>query len=144
MWKRIVFVSVPLLGFALTGGGNPEVNAINQCLQFAGKARFDCLDKLYPEDSNITIYPPSNLRIRLAGRTSSIEKGKFNLKNQNIFLLSVDISNVILPISCNITTAKITNYGSNRVINMDVKDIRDKIILRDGDGKLLLEYTITK
>ncbi len=144
MWKRMLLISVLLLGFALAGGGNPEVKVVNQCFQLQGEAKFLCLDKFYPGDLNITIYPNFNKNIKLAGRKSSIEKGTFKLKNQNKFVLSIDTTNIKLPILCNINTVKITSYNSNQVIDIDVKDIKDKITLKDNSGKLLLEYTIIK
>ena len=144
MWKKTVFIATSLLGFALAGGGNPEVKVVNQCFKLQGKVKFLCLNKFYPGDVNITIFPYDSSTIRLAGRKSSVERGTFRLKNQNRFVISVDVSNTNLPISCNISTAEITKYGSNQVIDIAVKDIKDKITLHDNNGKLLLEYTITK
>jgi len=147
MEKKTVLIAISLLSFALAGGGNPEVknnnNIINKCFQLKGKAKPICLDRFYPGDLNITIFPQLNSQIKLAGRRSSIEKGTFQLKQQDRFILSVDTSNIRLPIYCNIT-AKITKYGSNHVIDIAVKDIRNQITLRDKDGKLLLEYNIIK
>jgi CTP-dependent riboflavin kinase len=144
MEKKMVLIGISLLTFALAGGGNPEVNVINKCFKKKGEKKFLCLDKFYPGDLNITIFPHTTNQIKLAGRKSSIEIGKFELKNQDRFILSVDVSNVKLPISSNIATAKITKYGSNRVIDIAVKDIRNQIILYDRYGKLLLKYTIIK
>ena len=144
MKKKIVFITIFAFSFALAGGGNPEVNVINQCFKLKGKAQTDCFDSFFPGDLNITIYPPNSKKIRLAGRKSSIERGRFNLRNQNKFVFSVDTPNSKFRISCNISTAKINSKGTNQVIIIPVKDIKDKITLRDNNGKLLLEYTIIK
>jgi len=144
MWKKIIFISISLLGFALAGGGNPEVKVINQCFKLKGDKQTHCLNIFYPGDINITIYPPTSKSIKLAGRKSSIERGTFNLKGQKRFILSVDTSNAKLPISCNINTAKKITDGSNLVIDIAVKDIKKQITLKDRDGKLLLVYTIRK
>ena len=143
MEKKAVLIGISLLSFALAGGGNPEVNIINKCFKYQGEKKFLCLDRFYPGDLNITIFPHTTSQIKLAGRKSSIEIGRFELKNQDRFILSVEISNVKLPISCNITTAKITKDGSNRVIDIAVKEIKNQIILRDRYGKLLLKYKIS-
>jgi hypothetical protein len=100
------------------------------------------LDIFFPSDTNVTIYPPNSKKIRLAGRKSSIERGKFNLENQNKFIISVELPNSEFQISCNIKTAKIESKGTNQVIIIPVKDIYDKVTLRDKNDKVLLEYTI--
>jgi len=149
MEKKIILIGISLLSFALAGGGNSEVdnknnNIINRCFKLKGNAKNICFDNFYPGDLNITIFPNSNNHIRLAGRKSSIESGIFELKKQNRFIISVDTSNVKLPILCNIRTAKITEDNHTHVIDIAVNDISNKVILYDRDGKLLLKYTIIK
>lgn len=144
MEKKTVFITIFLLSFALAGGGNPEVKVINQCFKLKGEAKTRCLDMFFPGDTNVTIYPPNSKKIKLAGRKSSIERGTFNLKNQNKFIISVELPNSEFQISCNIKTAKIESKGTNQVIIIPVKDIDDKVTLRDRNGRILLEYTIVQ
>ena len=128
----------------LAGGGNPEVKNISQCFKLEKKERINCFNKYYPEDVNITTYPPYRERIILAGRKSSIEKREFNLEGQEKFVIYLDISNVKLPISWNIKTAELLNEKGDLVVEIEVKDIKSKVTLQDKDGKVILDYTVVK
>jgi hypothetical protein len=129
---------------ASRGGGNPEVKSISQCFKFKKKARIACFNNIYPGDANITTHPMYGEKIRLAGRTSSIERGLFDLRGEQKFIISVDISEVRLPINCNIKEAKLFKYGTDLVIDIDVKDIKSRVTLQDRDGRVLLDYKIDK
>ncbi len=124
------------------GGGNPEVQ-LNKCLDEKGKDRSICIDLFYPEDIEIGIYPPNGLRIKLAGRASAIEKKVLSLDTQERIILSIDTSNIKLPITLNVK-AKQLHYKNSLAIIIEVKDIEENITLKDKEGKLLLDYTIIK
>ena len=125
-------------------GGNSEVKTINQCFKFKSQARNECLNIFYPDNINITIYPQSGEIIKLAGRKSSIEKREFNLGGEDRFILHLDISTVELPVNCNVKTAKLSQDKNILIVDMDVKDIKNRVTLYDKNNKLLLEYIITK
>jgi len=126
-------------------GGNSEVKIINQCLKkIKNQERDKCLDIFYPNNINITIYPSTREIIKLAGRTSSIEKREFNLGGEDRFILHLDISEVELPVNCNIKTAKLSHDETSLVVDIDIKDIKKRVTLYDKNNKLLLDYTIIK
>ncbi|MCH9740550.1 MAG: hypothetical protein K0U38_06890 [Epsilonproteobacteria bacterium] len=124
-------------------GGNPEVKKIHKCFGYENEARSECLDKLFPEEINIKIYPPSGERVKLAGRNSSAEKVEFNLKGQERFIFNVETSQVKLPISCNVST-RLFQSDNRLTVDVAVKDIDDKVTLYDREGKVLLDYTVVK
>ena len=124
-------------------GGNPEVN-LNRCFGLKAKERQSCFDIFYPNDINLSIYPSSGEVIRLAGRKSSVEKGEFNLKDKERFIFSVNISNVKLPIRCNIKSAKLLQDKESLVVDVATKEIKNNITLTDREGKVILNYSIRK
>ena len=124
------------------GGGNPEVQ-LNKCLDKKSKDRNICIDLFYPEDIEIGIYPPNGLRIKLAGRVSAIERKELYLGTQKRVILSIDSSNIKLPITLNVK-AKQFQYKNSLAIVIEVKDIEKSITLKDKEGKLLLDYSIIK
>ena len=124
------------------GGGNPEVK-LNKCLDKKSKNRDICIDLFYPEDIEIGIYPPNGLRIKLAGRASSIERREIQIDSQDRIILSIDTSNIRLPIILNVK-GKQLQYKNSLAIVIEVKNIKDTITLKDKEGKLLLDYTIIK
>ena len=125
-------------------GGNPEVKVINECFKLKSKARDICLDSFYPNDINISIYPYNGDIIRLAGRKSSIEKREFDLSQEDRFILYIDTTNIELPISCNIQTAKRSLDKNSLVIDIAVKDIVKQVTIQDKNGRVLLDYSIVK
>lgn len=125
-------------------GGNSEVRNINQCFYFTGHQVDKCLNIFYPNDINITIYPSTEKSIKLAGRTSSIERREFNLGGEDRFILHLNTSKVVLPVSCNIRTTKLSQMENSLVIDIPVKDIKNSILLYDKNHRLILDYTIEK
>ena len=124
-------------------GGNPEVN-LNQCFGLKSQARQTCFDIFYPDDINLSIYPRSGEVIRLAGRKSSVEKGEFNLKEKERFIFSVNTSNVKLPISCNIESAKLLQERESLVVDVASREIKNNITLTNREGKVILDYSVLK
>ena len=126
-------------------GGNPEVNNINRCFQFKDKERNRCLNNFYPQDNiNIMIYPYNGTTIKLAGRKSSIEKKELDLQEIDRLMLYIDISNVRLPIRCNIKEAILTRDKKSLVVDVKVLNLKKSLILTDKNKKTLLDYTIKK
>ena len=125
-------------------GGNPEVNNINRCFRLKNREKQSCFDIFYPEDINITIYPNDGDIIRLAGRKSSIERREFNLVGKDRFIFYVDTTNVKLPISCNIEGVELSQDRDTLVVDISTKNIADNITLKDGEGKVILDYKVIK
>ena len=125
-------------------GGNPEVQ-LNQCLNKKGKERDVCIDHFYPEDIEIGIYPKDGLRIKLAtiGRGSST-KEELILTTQDRIILSVDTKNVKLPIKVNISPIRKLQHKNNLALVIETKDIKNNIIIKDKEGKVLLDYKIIR
>jgi len=124
-------------------GGNPEVQ-LNQCLNKKGKKRNICIDHFYPENIEIGIYPKNGLRIKLAGRASSIKREELTLTTQNRVILSIDTANVKLPITVNINPIKKLQHKNNLALIIETKDIKNSIIIKDKKGKVLLDYKIIR
>ena len=125
------------------GGGNPEVK-LNLCIRLENKAKTKCLDNIFPNSPNILILPTDGKRIKLAGRGDSIEKRVVELKDDDILLLNIETSNIKLPLTANIKTAKLLQEKNSLVVSIPVKDINKKVTLKDKKGKLLLDYNIIK
>jgi hypothetical protein len=90
------------------------------------------------------IYPYSGATIKLAGRKSSIEKKELNLQKVDRLMLYIDISNVRLPIKCNIKEATLTKENMNLVLDVEVSNLKKSLILTDKEDKTLLDYTIKR
>jgi len=126
-------------------GGNPEVQ-LNQCLNKKGKERNLCIDHFYPEDIEIGIYPKDGLRIKLAtiGRGSSTKKEELTLTTQDRIILSVDTTNIKLPLTINIKPIRRLQHKNNLALIIETKNIKNNIIIKDKEGKLLLDYKIIR
>lgn len=137
---------IKALSFALNNsddkGGNPEV--LNSCFTLNEAAKNLCLNKFFPNEINLLIHPSHDVPIMLAGRGDSIEKRELTLENDELLLLYLDTTNVETPLSSNIKSSQYSYDQNTVVINIDVKDIKEKIILKDKNGKVILEYTIKR
>jgi len=125
-------------------GGNPEVKSINECFTKKDKARENCFNLFYPGDIKIYTYPSYGTKIKLAGRKSSIERKKFRLIGQERFIIYIDVSQIKIPIKCNIKSAKQSKYKNTITIDIPVKDIKNRVILKDNMGKILIDYQVEK
>jgi len=160
--KQIYFLPITLIIFFITAcktsttvpykvsinkvkgiGGNPEVY-LNQCLNKKGRERDICIDYFYPEDIEIGIYPKDGLHIKLAGRSSSVKRKELIIDTQDRIILSIDTTNIKLPITSNINPIKKLQHKNHLAIIIEVKDIESSITLKDKKGKLLLDYKIIK
>lgn len=126
-------------------GGNPEVHKIHQCLKLKNQAKAECFNKLFPTKTYLVIHPNSGKALKLAGRGESVEKRQISFnKNDEVFVMYIDTSNVKMPLTSNIETTKRSQEKGSLVLSIPVKDIKNKITLKDKEGKLLLDYTIIK
>jgi hypothetical protein len=123
-------------------GGNPEV--LNHCFGLKKSAKKLCFYRFFPNNSNILIHPNHGEPIMLAGRGNYIEKRELQLNNDDHVLLYLDISNVKVPLSSNIKGSKFTYESNTVVVNIDAKEIKEKIILKDNEGDILLEYHVKR
>jgi hypothetical protein len=124
-------------------GGNPEVQ-LNKCLNKKEEERNICIDHFYPEDIDIGIYPPDGTRIKLAGRASSIERRELIIHSQQRVILSIDTTNVSLPLTSNISPIQQLQHNHNLAIIIETKNIEERVTLKDSEGKVVLDYTIIK
>ncbi|CAA6803300.1 MAG: Unknown protein [uncultured Sulfurovum sp.] len=123
-------------------GGNPEV--INDCFGLQVTQKNLCFKYFFPK-KNLLIHPSHGEIIRLAGRGESIEKRELHLNNEDeLVLLYLDTTNVKIPLSTNIKATQFTYDKNTLVLNIKAKDIKDKIILSDNEGTVLLEYTVKR
>jgi hypothetical protein len=123
-------------------GGNPEV--LNHCFGLKKSAKKLCFDGFFPNNSNILIHPNHGEPIMLAGRGTHIEKRELQLNNDDHILLYLDISNVKVPLSSNIKGSKFTYESNTVVVNIDAKEIKEKIILKDNEGDVVLKYRVER
>jgi hypothetical protein len=124
-------------------GGNPEVKII-YCLGLKNKAKEVCLDSLYPDNINILIHPSNGKRLKLAGRGNSVEKATVRFKNDDVYLIYIDTLNIKLPLTSNVESTQFRQKGNSLVVEMNVKNIKSTITLKDKEGKTVLDYTIIK
>ena len=124
-------------------GGNPEVKII-YCLGLKNKAKETCLDTLYPDNINILIHPSNGKRLKLAGRGNSVEKATVRFKNDDVYLIYIDTLNIKLPLTSNVESTQFRQKGNSLVVEMAVKDIKSTIILKDKEGKTVLDYSIIR
>ena len=124
-------------------GGNPEVKII-YCLGLKNKAKEACLDKLYPDNINILIHPSNGQRLKLAGRGNSVERASIHFEDDDVYLIYLDTLNIKLPLTSNVESTKFRQKGNSLVVEIDVKNIKSTIILKDKEGKTVLNYTIIK
>ena len=123
------------------GGGNPEV--LNHCFGLKKVAKRLCFDHFFPNNSNILIHSNQGEAIMLAGRGEHVEKRELQLhKNDDKVLLYLDISNVKTPLSSNIKTTIFTYDKNSVVVNINTDEIKEKIVLKDKDGNVVLKYHI--
>jgi len=124
-------------------GGNPEVKII-YCLGLKNKAKEVCLDSLYPDNINILIHPSNGKRLKLAGRGNSVEKATVRFKNDDVYLIYIDTLNIKLPLTSNVESTQFRQKGNSLVVEMNVKNIKSTITLKDKEGKIVLNYTVIK
>jgi len=123
-------------------GGNPEVKLIHDCLKLNNRLYAQCINKIFPNESNVLVSARQGKPILLAGRGETIEKDQVNLENTDVYLLYVDISNIKLPITSNIINTKTSLDNNTMLFYMSVKEINKKIILKNKNEKIILEYEI--
>jgi hypothetical protein len=124
-------------------GGNPEVHKIHQCLKLKNRAKAQCFNKLFPTKTYLVIHPNNGKALKLAGRGNSVEKRQISFnQNDEVFVMYIDTSNVKMPLSSNIESTKSSEEKGSLVLSIPVKDIGNKVTLKDKEGKLLLDYTI--
>jgi len=123
-------------------GGNPEV--LNHCFTLKKSEKNLCFDKFFPGEINLLIHPSYGVPVMLAGRGESIEKRELELNNDDFVLLYLDISNVKIPLSSNVKSTRYSYEKNTVVINIDVKKIKEKIILKDKNGNIVLKYTVKR
>jgi hypothetical protein len=124
-------------------GGNPEV--LNHCFGLKKTAKKLCFNHFFPNNTNLLIHPTQGEAIMLAGRGTHIEKRELQLnKDDDKVLLYLDISNIKVPLSSNIETTTFTYNKNNVVVNIDTNEIKEKIILKDKEGNVVLEYRVKR
>ena len=124
------------------GGGNPEV--LNHCFGLKKTAKKLCFDHFFPNNTNLLIHPTQGEAIMLAGRGNHVEKRELQLNNDDRVLLYLNISNIKVPLSSNIETTTFTYDKNSVVVNIDVNEIKEKIILKDKEGNVVLEYHVKR
>lgn len=137
-------VPIKVASVASSPGGNPEVN-LNLCLQKTHENKVKCLDRIFPNSPSILLLPQGDgKRILLAGRGESIEKAEVTVKESNLLLINLDTINVKVPLSSNVKLTKKSQKGNNLILAIAIKDIEDKVTLKDKEGNIVFDYTIIK
>jgi hypothetical protein len=80
----------------------------------------------------------------LAGRGSRVEKRVLKLNNDDRVLLYLDISTVKVPLSSNVKDSLFTYDNNTVVVNINAKEIKENIVLKDKEGNVVLEYCIER
>ena len=127
--------------------GNGEVTLTESC--FSSTEDLDrCLKKLYPKVDLKKIALKSIidkiLKVVKNRGEGTIVYEDINLTNQDRFIIYANISEAKKPVSINIPTAKVTQTKTKLIVDIDTKDIKDKVIVTNKDNKVLIEYTIVK
>jgi hypothetical protein len=123
-------------------GGNPEV--LNHCFGLKKMAKNLCFDSFFPDKSNLLIHPNHGEPVMLAGRGSRVEKRVLKLNNDDRVLLYLDISTVKVPLSSNVKDSLFTYDNNTVVVNINAKEIKENIVLKDKEGNVVLEYCIER
>lgn len=137
-------VPIKVASVASSPGGNPEVN-LNLCLQEKYENKVKCLERIFPDSPSILLLPQGDgKRILLAGRGESIEKAQVTVKESNLLLINLDTRNVKVPLSSNVKFTKKSQKGNNLILAIAIKDIEDKVTLKDKEDNIVFDYTIIK
>ena len=119
-------------------GGNPEVYIAHQCLK--GKSSQTCLEKLFVDERKV--YIQSYQVIKLAGRGTSIEKATIQFKGDDLFLLYLDTSKLIIPLNTNIKSTKVSTDNNSALFILPIKEIGKEIIIKDKQNNVVLHYKV--
>jgi hypothetical protein len=125
-------------------GGNPEVynKKITLCFSLKNRAKAKCLEQIYKDIDIVVIQEKNNKPLLLAGRGTFIKKKIQLLKTDKRVLFYLNTQNVKKPIQANIERLKKSNDGEILILDIAKKDIKDTLILKDRDGKTLLQYRV--
>ena len=130
---------------SIIDGGNPEVynKKINLCFSLKRSAKEECLEQIY-KGIDIVVIQDENRPIVLAGRGEPKDKKIKLTKEDRRVVIYLDTTNVKKPIRVNIKEFKKSETHTKLILDISKEDIKDSIILKDRDGKLLLKYEIIK
>lgn len=120
----------------------PEVLNINYCFsKQTQEAKIKCL-KIYDKDNrNPKVVP----KVYLASSRAGVDTVKLELNGRSRLLIHADKTNVKEPIHTNIPNTIIYRDASNTItFDISVSNIEEKVIIYDGDNKVLAEYRIIK
>jgi len=120
----------------------PEVLNINHCFsKNTQKEKIKCL-KIYDKDKRI---PKVVSKIYLASSRAGVDTITLNLNGRKRLLIHADKTNVKENIYTNIPNTIIYRDSSHTItFDINVKDIKDKVKIYDGEDKLLIEYIIIR
>ena len=124
-------------------GGNGEVlhHSFAESKQKVEKV----LEAIYGEkDFVIRLVTKALKAVGARGEDSYAPVRDINISNTDRFIIHADISRAKKPVNCSIPTAIIEQDANFVTLDIDVKDIGDKVILYNRDNQLLLEYKIKK
>lgn len=126
-------------------GGNGEVSLTESC--FTSTKHLDqCLEKLYPKINvdNVAFVSliKEVLKVTRTKGDGKVISDDLNLTNQKRFIIYANISEVKKPVSINIPKAKIIQNEKTLIVDIDTKDIKDKIIIQNSKKENLIEYTV--
>jgi len=124
-------------------GGNPEVRLIHNCFNLSEKNAVSCLNNIFKDDYHASIISDSFKPILLAGRATSIDKRNINLSDERSLVLYLETSKVKTPLSSNVEGTTYAYEKNKVVVLIPVQNINEKVILKDANAKLLLEYELS-
>jgi len=143
----LITIVTLMAGNGEVNGGNGEVSLTESCFT-STKYLDQCLEKLYPTINvdNVSFVSLINevLKVTKDRGDGKVISDDLNLTNQERFIIHANISEVKKPVSVNIPNAKITQTQERLILDIDVKDINDKVIVKNSENKVLIEYSITK
>lgn len=121
-------------------GGNPEVYIAHECLK--SEESTTCLNQLFSDERKVRL--PFDEIIKLAGRSTKVEKGSIETHDDDFILLYLDTSNVKVPLSINVTSVKKSSDSTSTLFMLPVKDMREAIVIKDKTGNIILQYKVIK
>jgi len=161
MKKKTKFIGASILliliftisSIAVDNGGNGEVESskggngevLHHSFAESKKRVEEVLEKIYGNKNFMVRVVNNALKaVGARGEDSYVPQRDINISNQDRFIIHVDISRAKRPISCNIQTSIIEQDANFVTLDIDVKDIGDKVMLYNRDNELLLEYKVNK
>ena len=127
--------------------GNGEVILTDSCFKNEQSVT-KCIKNLHPKiDLDSVVIANTLIKVLKAvtggrGTLHTIED-EITLKNQKRFIIYADISEAKKPVTVNIANAVVSQNQTRLTVDIETKDIKDEILIKNSEGETLIHYTVT-